>query len=37
MIKSIKMQQIIHKHNNDVIVTLIQYQCLLISLGKVAT
>jgi len=28
MIKSIKMQQIIHKHNNDVIVTLIQHQCL---------
>jgi len=25
MIKSIKMQQIIHKHNNDVIVTLIQH------------
>jgi len=22
------MQQIIHKHNNDVIVTLIQHQCL---------
>jgi len=28
MIKSIKMQQIIYKHNNDVIVTLIQHQCL---------
>jgi len=28
MIKSIKMQQIIHKHNNDVIVTLIQHQSL---------
>jgi len=28
MIKNIKMQQITHKHNNDVIVTLIQHQCL---------
>jgi len=28
MIKSIKMQQIIHKHNDDVLVTLIQHQCL---------
>jgi len=35
MIKSIKMQQIMHKHNNEVIVTFTA--SVFVSLGKVAT